>query len=321
LARYWLEHGQHLPSAGDIERLGRSLQAGLGKDTLLSALTMAELARYVGIRRATQAHRRTRTLSHRSINMELEHLRAVLRRARSLWKVPTPEIEWPKVLLTPSGEREHILSRDDEQPRLLAALRPDFHAFVLFALITGVRLANVIGLTWPQVDWSGGTIAFRIKSKKPGGELHYLPLTPAIAAILSRERGRHPQWVFTYVCARNRRDPHSGLMQVKGERYPFTLNGWRKEWKRALAEAGIADFRFHDLRHTAATRLLRAGGNLRTVSRMLGHTSIATTVRYTRADLEDVRSAMVQAETPPSPSPSPSPVVNNGPAKIERSKT
>jgi integrase len=64
-----------------------------------------------------------------------------------------------------------------------------------------------------------------------------------------------------------------------------------------LAEAGIADFRFHDLRHTAATRTLRVYRDLRTVQKMLGHKSIATTLRYTRSAIEDVRAAMEAVET------------------------
>lgn len=295
LARYWLEHAQHLPSADSIVRYGRVLEAGLGKEILLSELDEPLLAGYIAQRRATRAHRRQTMLSNRSINAEIEHLRAVLRRARDVWKWPTPTIEWQKIRLVETGEREHILSQD-EDTRLFEELRVDFHAMVRFALITGQRLANVVGLTWRQVDWDAGIIAFRIKSKKPGGELHYLPLTPTVAAILSRERGHHPVRVFTYVCERNRRDPRTGLLQQKGARYPFTKNGWRKEWQRALAAAGIEDFRFHDLRHTAATRTLRAHKNLRAVQRMLGHLNIATTTRYTRSDVEDVRAAMEATE-------------------------
>jgi integrase len=295
-ARYWLEHAQHLPTADDIKRYGRMLEKGLGKETLLRELSEALLVAYVGQRRMTPARYRQTKLSPRSVNAEIEHLRAVMRRARDVWKVPVAEIEWSTVLLAEAGAREHILSRDDEEPRLWAELRADFHAMVLFALISGVRLANVIDLTWRQVDWEAGVIGFRIKSPKPGGELHYLPLTPALTAILSPERGRHPVRVFTYVCQRNRRVPQTGFIQQKGARYPFTHDGWRKEWKRALVAAAIEDFRFHDLRHTAATRALRAHKNLRAVQRMLGHKGIATTSRYAHSDLDDVRAAMEAVE-------------------------
>jgi len=287
LGRYWLEHGQHLRSASDLKRLGRVLQDGLGKNVLLSEITASDLTTYAARRRAA--------LSNRSVNIELEHLRAVIGRARSLWRVHTPELDWQSILLEEAGEREHVLSEEEER-RLFGALRPDFHPMVHFALVTGARLGNVIGLTWRQVDWDAGTIVFRIKSRKPGGELHYLPLTRAVAAILSREVGRHPMSVFTYVCARNRYDPRTKTIQRKGERYPFTQDGWRKQWSRALAEAKIQDFRYHDLRHSAGTRALRAYRNLKAVQRMLGHNDIKTTLRYTRSDVEDVRAAMEAVE-------------------------
>ena len=118
-----------------------------------------------------------------------------------------------------------------------------------------------------------------------------------MTAVLSLERGRHPDRVFTYVCDRNRHDPRNASRQRKGQRYPFTHDGWRKAWKAALEAAGVADFRFHDLRHTAGTRALHAHRNLKTVQRMLGHKNIATTLRYTRSDIEDVRTAMEAVET------------------------
>ena len=287
LARYWLEHGQYLPSANDIKRLGRVLQDGLGKNVLLSEIAASDLTTYA-------ARRRVR-LSNRSVNIELEHLRAVIGRARGLWRVNTPELDWQSILLEEAGEREHVLSEEEER-RLFRALRPDFHPMVRFALVTGARLGNVVGLTWQQVDSDAGTIVFRVKSKKPGGELHYLPITRAVSAILSRERGHHPVRVFTYVCARNRYDPRTKTLQRRGERYPFTHDGWRKEWSRALAEAKIQDFRYHDLRHSAGTRALRAHRNLKAVQHMLGHNDIKTTLRYTRSDVEDVRAAMEAVE-------------------------
>jgi integrase len=293
LARYWLEHGQHVKSCGDIARIGLTLQrdtakGGLGQKVLLSAITDADLTTYAARRRAN--------LSNRSVNVELEHLRAVINRARDLWNVAVPKIAWKKVLLEEAGERQHVLSRDDEEERFFAALRADFHPMVRFALLTGVRLGNVVRLEWSQVDWDAATIVFRLKSKKPGGELHYVPMTPAVATILSRERGHHPTRVFTYVCARNRHDPKRHILQKKGERYPFTQDGWRRAWDEARVEAKIEDFRFHDLRHTAGTRAQRAVGNLKTVQHMLGHKDIATTLRYLRTDVADVRAAMEAVE-------------------------
>ena len=288
LGRYLMEHGQYLPSAPNFRRMGTLLIGDLGKHKLLSEITAADLSTYAARRRATVANR--------TVNSELEHLRAVIRRAARQWGVATPEIGWQSLLLEEAGEREHVLSAEEED-RLFGALRPDFHALVRFALVTGVRLSNVIELCWRQIDWDARAIMFRVKSKKPGGELRYVPITRTVAAILSRERGNHPERVFTYVCDRNRHDPHQGLRQEKGKRYPFTADGWRRAWAKALERAKIDDFRFHDLRHTAATRALRAHRNLKTVQRMLGHANIATTLRYTRSDIDDVRAAMEAVET------------------------
>ena len=72
--------------------------------------------------------------------IEIEHLRAVVRRADNLWGAAIPVIDWQKVLLEEAGEREHVLS-DDEEERFWQALRADYHAMVRFALVTGSGLA------------------------------------------------------------------------------------------------------------------------------------------------------------------------------------
>ena len=63
----------------------------------------------------------------------------------------------------------------------------------------------------------------------------------------------------------------------------------------ARASAGLRDYRFHDNRHTAATRVLRASGNLNVVKRLLRHEDIATTVKYAHSQHEDVLAAMENA--------------------------
>jgi integrase len=85
---------------------------------------------------------------------------------------------------------------------------------------------------------------------------------------------------------------------VRGERYPITYSGLDTAWKRfGPRKAGIEDFRLHDLRHTAATRLLKGGkANMKVVQRLMRHEDIATTAKYAHAYDEDVLEAM-EAET------------------------
>lgn len=282
-ARYAAEHAAHLPSAPDIARIIESLLAGLGKDKLLSRISADDVARHVATRR--------RTLADGSVNRELTILRAVMRMAQLRWDVPVATIDWRRQFLLEPAPRSRVLSAEEED-RLFAALRSDFHPLVRFALASGMRLGNVRKLRWSQVDWQAREIRLRVKSRRPGGDTHVVPISGALAAILSAERGRHPEFVFTYTPERARTPETRNVEKLFGDRQPFTRDGWRKAWYAALAKAGINDLRFHDLRHTLATRLYRSTGNLRLVQRALGHKDIATTTRYENSGIEDVRAAM-----------------------------
>ena len=82
---------------------------------------------------------------------------------------------------------------------------------------------------------------------------------------------------------------------TKGERRPITREGLKTGFRRILPTAQIENFRFHDNRHTAATRVLRAGGNLKTVQKLLRHENITTTTKYAHVSDEDVMAAMQAA--------------------------
>lgn len=290
--RYADEHAIHLRSAPDIARIGETVIGGLGSATLLSRLTGDDLAAFVA--------RRRRAVSDSSVNRELTILRAVLRMAARRWCVAVAEVDWEAQFLLEPAPRDRVLSAAEEE-RLFAALRPDFHGLVRFALATGIRLDNIITLRWRQVSWDERVIRLRIKSRRPGGDTHAVPITPRIAAILSAEQGRHPDRVFTYVVRRARSDDTRAVERVSGQREPFTAKGWRKSWYAALAEAAIEDLHFHDLRHTFATRLFRQTRNLRLVQKWLGHRSIETTIRYENSSLDDLREAVEAAEKTPAP--------------------
>ena len=299
LGRYWETRGAHVRSAGDIRRHSETLIRELGNDLPLAALGTRDLEDYVARRRVRKARNQEtgklelRDRANASINREIGLLRSVIIAARH-WRVAVPDIAWARVMLPEPDKAQTILSPEKES-ELFAALRPDYWPLIEFALIAGVRLENAIGLRWDQIDWQGRAITFRVKSRRPGGKLLVLPLTDSLAQLLAREQGRHREVVFTYICRRNRHDPHHGVMQTKGTRYPFTHDGWRKDWMAARDAIGLPALRFHDLRHTAATRTLAACGNLNVVKEMLGHADIATTARYANSDTAQVRAAMERA--------------------------
>jgi integrase len=285
----WLsEHGRHLKEAANLEaRLGRLLDF-LGKDMLLSDVGSARPTEYVAQHRVGR--------SPTTVNHDLRTLRRVIRRAR-LWKVALPEeISWRDLLLPELPPRQRHLT-DEEEVRLLLALPYDLAVLVRFAILTGARLDTILRLRWCDVDQPAsttGTITLQNVKSTAKGETQTLPISPKLRQLLGSRRRQHPVFVFTYLCQRTTRD-RKGITREAGQRYPFSNTGWRRTWKRALAQAGITHLRFHDTRHTAGTRITKATGHLRLTQRTLGHKNIATTQRYAHVLLDDVAAGIEAA--------------------------
>lgn len=284
--RYFQEAMKGRPSADGGESRLLGIITGLKPETRLDQIDDEKVADYVGRRRAA--------LSNASMNRELDDLRALLRRAKRIWKQPVQDIEWPAHRPPmPKGRVREL--RDDEEAALFAALEeraPDLLKALAFMAISGLRFANVRTLTWSMVDFGAGVITVLVKDRtKHHGRRHALPITPAIRAALMAQKSEHPIYVFSYAAKR----PRPG-QRVKGERYPFTRSGWRKQWAAACTDAKIEDFRPHDLRHTFATRLLRATGNLKLAQKALGHADIRSTGRYAHVQVDDLRQGLEAVE-------------------------
>ncbi len=130
-------------------------------------------------------------------------------------------------------------------------------------------------------------------------------ITDIDAAIIANQKKVGP-FVFTYEAARTKPGFKDKLGRAqparkKGDRYPMTAQVLRKPWAAAKESAGVENFRFHDLRHTRGTRILRATGNLAAAKEALKHRSIKTTLRYAHATDDDVRNALDASESRPIP--------------------
>ena len=121
---------------------------------------------------------------------------------------------------------------------------------------------------------TGMEIRFLVKSRKPGGKVHIVPMSKECRALLSTLNPKDKGPVFTY----------------KGR----DIKSWKTAWKGALRRAGIEDFRWHDLRHTAASWMVAKGIPLDVVQKILGHESIQTTMRYAHRE-DTARRAAVEA--------------------------
>jgi integrase len=206
-----------------------------------------------------------------------EPLRKVLRRA-ALWKQQTQAatIRWKEHLLPEPKERTADISFDAEAA-ILANLNPAHHAAVTFALRTGLRETPTCLLEWDQIDWENIGITFVNK----GGDTEFMPISPAVRDLLWllwSQKKRHPVRVFT-----------------NSDGDPLTVSAYVSALKRAAKKAGIR-FRPHDLRHTAATRLLRTTRNLKLVQKALTHSDIQTTMKYAHVLDEDLRQGLAMQD-------------------------
>jgi integrase len=141
-----------------------------------------------------------------------------------------------------------------------------------------------VNLRWTDIDWGNLTISVVGK----GDKTNVQPIETDVRDFLWQLRGQHPEKVFTFVAEQTR--PQQG--RVAGQRYPITYSGLSTAWRRAKPNAKLIDYRFHDNRHTAATRFLRATGNLKLCQMFLRHENIVTTMKYAHASTDDLRKAL-----------------------------
>ena len=286
-SRYWLEVGQHHACADTTLSSLDWLTREIGGRKRLASIDASLVAALVAKRRAEPARNGSKGVRPATVNRTMtEVLRKIMVRAADVWGEPVAKIKWGDHLLDEPRERVREL-RVDEETALKAKLRDDYAPIIEFALVSGCRLAECHQLTWADVDWGGRLLWITGK----GGKRMTIPLTPTLRQILWSLQGHHATKVFTYVARRGSR------VGRKGERRPITRNGLTTMWRRLKMQAKLVDYRFHDNRHTAATRLLRSSGNLAAVKRLLRHERIETTMRYAHVNDDDLMRLMEQAAT------------------------
>lgn len=148
-----------------------------------------------------------------------------------------------------------------EAAALLDACNEDTKQIVAGSLFTGMRKDELFELTWEDVRFDTGFIYIR---KSKNSDQRQIPISEELSGILMRARttaSPDAKYVF----------PGKG----GGKRTDV-----KKSFTSACIKAGISNFRFHDLRHTFASWLVMAGVDITTVSRLLGHKSLAMTLRY-----------------------------------------
>lgn len=203
------------------------------------------------------ARQKAATAKESTVNRYLALIRAILRRAANEW-------EWidktPHIRLYPEPSRRVRWLRPEQARRLLQLLPEHQSQAMIFALATGLRAGNVLGLRWGQVDMNRRVCWFYGNQTKNKEDLTVSLNDSAVSVLIARQ-GRHPDYVFTY-----RGKPIKCLTT--------------KAWYKALEAAGIRDFRWHDLRHTWASWLVQEGVPLYALQEMGGWKSSDMVRKY-----------------------------------------
>ena len=202
-----------------------------------------------------------------TIARELTVIRHLFNQARK-WKRffgdnPVSSSGMPEV----HDQKERILSPEEEK-KLLALCPRHLRDAIIIALHTGMRQAEILGLRWEWIDIEGGVITLPQTNTKTR-VMRRIPVNSIVRTVLLERKlvSGGSDYVF----------PSS-----KG--IDHHLNWVKHSFRTACKNAGIEGLRFHDLRHTAATRLVEGGIPLHAVAKLLGHSTIRITERYSHPE-------------------------------------
>ena len=185
---------------------------------------------------------------------------------------------------TENASRERFLSLTEQQSLLRACKKsrwPRLYLLVLMALTTGARRGELLSLTWENCDLKQRSANLHTTKN---GKSRQIPLTQPVVIELMRFRAKPHELVFPALYVKNIGHRTKASHQLITRAFDP-----KKAWGAAVCESLIGHCRFHDLRHTAASNLVRAGRNLFEVSVLLGHTNIQMTKRYSHLAIHDTR--------------------------------
>jgi integrase len=195
---------------------------------------------------------------------------------------PADSVEPPR----PRKREVEVPGADAVKRLLTAAESTPYGALVHLAIMTGLRLGELLGLKWEDVELETGVLHVRRTAQ-------WLPRQGTIFREPKTHRSRRPvaldRATVTVVREHRRRQLEEklglgpayrdhGLVFATSVGTPIAPSNLRRAWHRILAEAGVDRVRFHDLRHAHATLLLVQGIHPKVVSERLGHWQVNITL-------------------------------------------
>jgi integrase len=263
MERYLTEHAAKKSEPRHYHGYAKSLTGFFGSRTL-AEITPKLIAEYKVLRYAAG-------LKPASINRELASLKKAFNLAVREWEWCRENPASKVSMEQENNKRDRWLSVEEE-PRLLQGCASWLRDLVTFALHTGMRMGEILELTWRGVDLTRRTVMV-VRSKN--GERRTIPVNETVLSVLKQKSKVRSLGTDLVFCSQVFTSMESGHL--------------RRSFRVALGKARIEDFHFHDLRHTFATRLVQAGVDLYKVQRLLGHKSPIMTQRYAHHYPESLR--------------------------------
>jgi len=256
----WLDEASHKKSICSDQMHLRWLDPYL-KDKTLSAINRDLIDEIAKIKEETGVTTGT-------VNRMLALIRSILRKAVGEWG-------WiekaPIIRMRHEGKGRVCWLTREEASLLIKELPEHLADMVVFALATGLRQSNVTGLQWQDVDLIKGHALVHPDQSKSKKAIP-VPLNGDATAIIRKQIGKHPQFVFSY----------------KGNRI---IQCNTKAWRNALKRAGISNFRWHDLRHTWASWHVQNGTTLHELQELGGWASYEMVLRYSHLSSDHLKRA------------------------------
>ena len=250
-------------------RVVEHLKSWFGPDTAATEITASRIADYKAQRRG-KSERTGRERGPAAINRPLAALRHMLQLAHTEWELID---EVPKIRLEREPQHKIVWLEPDEEQRLLNAARASrtkhLHDLIVVALETGLRRTELLDLEWDRVDLSRGVIRLE---KTKSGRRREVPMRQRVYDVLAARAG-----------------DSTGRVWPTGD--------IRSSFESTVAAARLdKPFTFHGCRHHFASWFVMRGGSLAALQQLLGHATLAMTMRYAHLSQGHLRDEIARTE-------------------------